>query len=130
MSVAELRIALTVDYYDKAITFYRDGLGMDVGPAWEGSGRAQVFGGGKAMLEIFDNDYAKYVDEMEVGERLSGKVRFALEVSDINAALERAITHGGTLVHQPVETPWKDLNARVEAPDGMQITLFQLISKE
>lgn len=81
------------------------------------------------MLEIFDNDYAKYVDEMEVGQRLSGKVRFALEVADIHAALERAIAHGGKLVHAPVETPWKDLNARVEAPDGMQITFFQLMKK-
>jgi predicted enzyme related to lactoylglutathione lyase len=129
MSISELRIALTVDDYEKAIVFYRDGLGLDVGPTWEGSGRAQVFGAGKAMLEIFDNDYAKYVDEMEVGEKLSGPVRFALEVPDIHAALDRAINHGGKLVHAPVETPWKDLNARVQAPDGMQITLFQLMNK-
>lgn len=129
MPISELRVALTVDDYDKAIAFYRDGLGMEIGPKWEGSGRAQVLLGGKAMLEIFDRDYAKYVDEMEVGERLSGKIRFALEVPDIHAALDRAITHGGKVVHAPVETPWKDLNARVQAPDGMQITLFQLISK-
>jgi predicted enzyme related to lactoylglutathione lyase len=81
------------------------------------------------MLEIFDNDYAKYVDGMEVGERLSSKIRFALEVPDLQAALDRAITHGGKLVHAPVETPWKDLNARIQAPDGMQITLFQLKNK-
>jgi methylmalonyl-CoA/ethylmalonyl-CoA epimerase len=118
-----------VDDYDKAVAFYRDGLGMDVGPTWEGSGRAQVLLSGRAVLEIFDTDYAKYVDEMEVGARISGKVRFALEVPDINAALECAIQHGGKLVHSPVETPWKDLNARVEAPDGMQITLFQLKNK-
>lgn len=130
MPIAELRVALTVDDYDKAIAFYRDGLGMEAGPTWEGSGRAQVLGGGKAMLEIFDADYARYVDEMEVGERLSDKVRFALEVSDIHAALERAVAHGGKLVHAPIETPWKDLNARIEAPDGMQITLFQLIREQ
>ncbi len=129
MAIPELRIALTVDDYDKAVAFYRDGLGLDPGDVWSGSGRAQVFGGGKAMLEIFDKDYSKYVDEMEVGERLSGPVRFAIQVTDIRAALERALAHGGRLVHEPVETPWKDLNARVLAPDGMQITLFQLISK-
>jgi methylmalonyl-CoA/ethylmalonyl-CoA epimerase len=84
---------------------------------------------GKALLEIFDTDYANYVDEMEIGKQLSGKVRFALEVPEINAALDRAVKHGGKLVHLAVETPWKDLNARVEAPDGMQITLFQLLKK-
>jgi len=127
MAISELRIALTVDDYEKTIAFYRDGLGLEPGDIWSGSGRAQVFRGGRAMLEIFDNDYAKYVDEMEVGERLSGQVRFAIEVPDMHAALERAITHGGKLVHKPVETPWKDLNARVQAPDGTQITLFHVI---
>jgi hypothetical protein len=24
----------------------------------------------------------------------------------------------------PVETPWGDVNVRLEAPDGMQLTLF------
>jgi predicted enzyme related to lactoylglutathione lyase len=129
MAITELRIALTVDDYEKAVAFYRDGLGLEPGDVWSGSGRAQVFGGGKAMLEIFDNDYAKYVDEMEVGERLSGAIRFAIQVEDINAAVERAVSHGGKLVQEAVETPWKDLNARIQAPDGMQITLFQLIAK-
>jgi len=129
MAISELRIALTVDDYEKAVAFYQYGLGLEPGQVWSGSGCAQVFGGGKALLEIFDNDYAKYVDEMESGEHLSGKVRFALEVADIHMALERAVAHGGKLVHKPVETPWKDLNARVAAPDGMQITLFQLMNK-
>ena len=126
MAISELRIALTVDDYEKAIAFYRDGLGLEAGDVWSGSGRAQVFGGGKANLEIFDYGYAKYVDEMEVGEKLSGPVRFAIQVADIRTALDRAIKHGGKLIHEPVETPWKDLNARVQAPDGMQVTLFQL----
>jgi methylmalonyl-CoA/ethylmalonyl-CoA epimerase len=129
MAISELRIALTVDDYEKAVAFYRDGLGLEPGDIWSGSGRAQVFAGGKAMLEIFDQDYAKYVDETEVGERLSGPYRFAIQVADIKAAVERAVAHGGKLIHEPVETPWKDRNARVQAPDGMQITLFQLIEK-
>jgi len=129
VAVSELRIALTVDDYEKAIAFYRDGLGLEPGDVWSGSGRAQVFGGGTAMLEIFDNDYAKYVDEMEVGEPSNGQVRFAVQVPDIEKALTRALEHGGKLVHEPVETPWKDLTARVQAPDGMQITLFQVVEK-
>jgi hypothetical protein len=26
-----------------------------------------------------------------------------------------------------VETPWKDRNVRVQAPDGMQLTLFTVL---
>jgi hypothetical protein len=41
--------------------------------------------------------------------------------------VRRALQYGATLVHEPMLTPWNDLNARLESPDGLQITLFQLI---
>jgi hypothetical protein len=65
------------------------------------------------------------VDRIEVGERVSGQIRFAFEVPEVHAALERALRYGATLVHEPVLTPWKDLNARVRSPEGLQITLYQ-----
>ena len=33
--------------------------------------------------------------------------------------------NGATLVHQPVIPPWGGHNVRLQAPDGMQITLFE-----
>jgi len=32
---------------------------------------------------------------------------------------------GAELVAAPVETPWRSLNARLEAPGGMQVTVFE-----
>jgi predicted enzyme related to lactoylglutathione lyase len=43
----------------------------------------------------------------------------------VEAAVKRAVSKGATLIHEPVMTPWGDYNARLSAPDGMQITLFQ-----
>jgi hypothetical protein len=40
--------------------------------------------------------------------------------------MERALEHGATLVHEPVLTPWNDLNVRIQSPDGLQVTLFQV----
>jgi len=37
---------------------------------------------------------------------------------------DRLIAAGAEQVGRPVLTPWGDRNARVEAPDGMQLTLF------
>jgi len=48
----------------------------------------------------------------------------------VNAAVARALMFGGTLFHEPVLTPWNDLNARIESPDGMQITLFEVRHKD
>lgn len=60
---------------------------------------------------------------------MSGQIRFAFQVNDVYAAVERALSYGATLVHEPVLTPWNDLNARIQSPEGMQITLFEVQKK-
>jgi catechol 2,3-dioxygenase-like lactoylglutathione lyase family enzyme len=126
MSINEFRVALTCDDFDAVIAFYRDGLGLDPGEVWTGNGTGQMFFAGRGILEIFDVAYAKSVDEIEVGKKISGQIRFAFQVTDVFAAVERAVDYGATLIHEPVLTPWNDLNARMQSPDGMQITLFEV----
>jgi lactoylglutathione lyase len=130
MRIHEFRVALTTDDFDQAVSFYRDGLGLDPGDLWTDNGHGQMFLAGRAVLEIFDPSYADSVDQIEVGEKVSGQIRFAFEVEDIHAALERALKYGATLVHEPVLTPWNDLNVRLRSPEGIQITLFQVQSKD
>jgi catechol 2,3-dioxygenase-like lactoylglutathione lyase family enzyme len=125
MSVFELRVALTVDDFEAVVRFYRDGLGLDPGEIWTEHGKGQIFYAGRGTLEIFDPAHATAVDQLEVGEHVSGQIRFAFEVPDVRAALERALAYGATLVHEPVLTPWQHLNARVRSPEGLQVTLFQ-----
>jgi methylmalonyl-CoA/ethylmalonyl-CoA epimerase len=123
--VTELRIALTVENFDEALAFYRDTLGLEQLADWSGeNGRVILLDGGRATLELFDEAQAAYVDGIEAGRRVSGTVRLALEVPDSVEAAQRAVDAGATRVAEPVDTPWGDRNARVEAPDGMQLTLF------
>ena len=70
---------------------------------------------------------AEKVDAIEAGRRVSGVVRLALEVDDSERAARRLIAAGAKKVAAPVTTPWGDRNARVEAPDGMQLTLFTVL---
>ena len=124
--VLELRVALTTQDYDRLVRFYCIGLGIEPSQVWNNDGgRALILDMGRATLELFDETQAQVIDQLETGHRLSGPVRFALQVPDLNAALERLIANGVSLVHPPVLTPWGDLNARIQDPDGMQITLFQ-----
>ena len=85
---------------------------------------------GQATLEIFDEAQAEAIDRIEAGKRVSGRVRFALQVPDLKSAMESLLANGAKLVHEPVVTPWGDTNVRLEDPDGMQVTLFQLPEKE
>lgn len=125
MIAKQFRVALTVRDFEQAISFYRDGLGLEPRDLWTDNGRGQLLGAGEATLEIFDEDYAAGVDQIEAGERVSGQIRFAFEVPDIHAAMAQALNYGATLVHEPILTPWQDLNVRLRSPEGLHITLFQ-----
>ncbi len=129
--VLELRVALTAREFERMANFDREGLGLEPAQSWPGDqGRAIVLDLGHAVLELFDEKQAGTVDQIEVGKRVSGQIRFALKVPDLSAAVERLLAHGAKLVHQPVITPWGDTNVRLEDPDGMQVTLFQTVEKK
>jgi methylmalonyl-CoA/ethylmalonyl-CoA epimerase len=124
--VHELRVAITTSDYERLVKFYCAGLGIEPAAIWNnGQGQALILEMGKATLEIFDEAQAETIDQIEAGRRVSGQIRFALQVPDLTSAMERLLAHGAALVHPPVVTPWGDTNVRLQDPDGMQITLFQ-----
>ncbi len=124
--IIELRVALTTRDYERMVKFYCDGLGLEPAQLWNnGQGQALILDLGHATLEIFDENQAQTVDQIEAGRRVSGQIRFALQVPDLQAAMQRLLAHGAILVHPPVITPWGDYNVRLQDPEGMQITLFQ-----
>lgn len=123
--VTELRVTLTVDDFDQALAFYRDALGLQQRADWStDDGRVVVLEAGKATLELFDHAQAAAVDAIEAGRRVSGTVRLALQVADSADKAGQLVAAGAEEVAPPVTTPWGDHNARVRAPDGMQLTLF------
>jgi methylmalonyl-CoA/ethylmalonyl-CoA epimerase len=124
--VLELRVALTVSDFERSVKFYTEGLGLEPADIWtNGQGQALILEMGKATLEVFDETQAQTIDHIEAEKRVSGQIRFALQVPDLKVAMERLLAHGAILVHPPVKTPWGDFNVRLQDPDGMQITLFQ-----
>jgi lactoylglutathione lyase len=124
-NVTELRVALTVQDFAQALAFYRDTLGLEQIADWSSeTGRVVVLDAGRATLELLDDAQAETVDAIEAGRRVSGPVRLALQVADSEDIAERLVVAGAVRVAPPVVTPWGDRNARVQAPDGMQLTLF------
>ena len=111
--------------FEAAVAFYRDALGLEEVADWtDDQGRVILLAAGRATLELFDEAQAAYVDGLEAGRRVSGTVRFAVEVADSDAAARQLVEAGATQVAEPVDPPWGGRNARVQAPDGMQLTLF------
>lgn len=129
--VRELRLALTVEDYERALTFYRDVLGLPVVFAWDNpTGSGAILDAGRATLELLSVAQAELVDEVEVGTRVAGPVRLALEVEDSEQTAHALVAAGAEPVGGAVVTPWAHRNVRVRAPDGMQLTLFTVLEPE
>ena len=129
--VRELRLVVTAPDYDEALRFYRDVLGLrEIGAFADGGGHVSILDAGRATLELSDVPHAEHIDHLEVGRRVAGHIRVAFEVTDAAEVTGRLVAGGATLVAAPVETPWRSLNSRLEAPAGLQLTLFQALEPE
>jgi len=125
--VLQMRLVVEADDYDAAVRFYRDVLGLPEEAAFEGDAGARVaiLQAGRATLEIANPAQKRLIDEVEVGRQVAPRMRVAFEVADSASATDELIAAGATLVAEPTETPWRSLNARLDAPAGLHITLFQ-----
>lgn len=130
-TVRQLRLVVRVDDFDEVLTFYRDVLGMPVEEAYEGDGDARVaiLDAGRATLEIANRAQVEMIDRVETDGATSPRLRVALEVEDADGVTERLVAGGAELVASPRETPWRSLNSRLEAPGGLQITVFAELDK-
>jgi len=125
--VRQLRLVVAADDFAEAVAFYRDVLGMPEEAAFEGDGDARVviLDAGRATLEIANPAQRRMIDEVEVGREVAPRLRVAFEVDDTAARTREATAAGAAEIAPPTRTPWRSLNARLEAPAGLQITLFQ-----
>lgn len=124
--VIEMRLVVTAPDYEAALAFYRDVLGMaELAAFTSPDARVTILDAGRATLELADPPHAAFVDDVEVGRRVAGHLRVALQVADAESATSRAVAAGATVLAAPTLTPWRSLNARLEGPAGLQLTLFQ-----
>ena len=122
----ELRVVLTVPDHDTAVRFYRDVLGLREEASFtdDNGGRATLLHSGRATVEIGDEAHADAIDRLEVGRRVAGPVRLAFEVGDAEEATQRLQAGGAGVVAGPTRTPWGSVNARLDGPDGQQLTVY------
>jgi catechol 2,3-dioxygenase-like lactoylglutathione lyase family enzyme len=138
--VRQLRLVVTAEDYEAAVAFYRDALGLpELGAFTDPDGRVVILDAGRATLEITDPPHAAYVDRVEGVDRdtdagrragatagTSGpRVRVAFEVTDAHGATRRLESAGAHVVAEPVRTPWDSLNARLDGPADLELTVFQ-----
>jgi len=124
-TVREMRLVVTATDYAQAVHFYRDVLGLPERASYSSpDGQVVILEAGRATLEIADPAQAEFIDRVEVGRRVAGHIRVAFEVADSASMARKLSANGASIIADATLTPWQDLNARLEGPAGLQLTLF------
>ena len=125
--VLQMRLVVETDDYDEALRFYRDVLGAEQELQIHGDDgeKVTILQVGRATLELSNPAQVDMIDRVEVGRRVSPKLRVAFEVADADGTTQQLVEAGAELVAPPTRTPWDSLNSRLEAPAGLQLTLFE-----
>lgn len=125
--VRQLRVIVETDDYDAAVSFYRDVLGMDELAAFAegGDDRVAILDAGRATFEIASSVHKAAIDRVEGVHEESARIRLAFEVDDTARTTDTLEAAGARVIAPPVMTPWHSLNARLDAPADLQITVFQ-----
>ena len=125
--VLQMRLVVEAADYDEAVRFYRDVLGAPVELRVDGDAgeKVTILDVGRATLEISNPAQVDLIDRVEVGRRVSPHLRVAFEVADAGAVTAELVAAGAELVAPPTVTPWDSLNSRLQAPGGLQLTVFQ-----
>jgi len=122
-----MRLVVETNDYDEAVAFYRDVLGapeelfIDSGDG----ARVTILDVGRATLELSTPEQVTLIDTVEVGRRVSPRLRVAFEVADVASTTADLEAAGATILAPPTRTPWNSLNSRLTAPADLQLTLFQ-----
>ena len=125
MAIRELRLVLTVNDFGRAVAFFRDAAGLkQVAEFHNDGGSGVLLDAGHATLEIFDQAQAEAIDRVEVGRRVAGPVRIALQADDSESLARELVQAGAEIIGGPVLTPWGDRNVRLVGPEAIQLTLF------
>ena len=125
--VLQMRLVVEAADYDEAVRFYRDvlGGGEELQIHGDAGEKVTILDVGRATLEISNPEQVDLIDHVEVGRRVSPHLRVAFEVADAESVTSALVDAGAELVAAPTVTPWDSLNARLQAPGDLQVTVFQ-----
>jgi L-amino acid N-acyltransferase YncA len=101
------------------------GLREQAAFAEPGGAEVTILDAGRATLEIANPEQRQYIDEIEVGRAVAPPIRLAFEVDDVAGVAGALLAAGATELAAPRPTPFGSVNARLEAPAGLQMTVFE-----
>ena len=126
MELIGFRILRHTRQFDAMLRFYRDVLEMRCTQSWKHPGNVGALltpgrAVGQATIELLD------LKDRPYRKGKPANVDLSLEVRDADAWQDRLRRQGVGIVDQLEDKPWGHRAFSIEDPDGMRITLYQVI---
>ncbi len=126
MEVTAFRVVRHTRQFDAMLAFYRDVLEMRAVQSWKRPGNVGALlspsrAVGQAMIELLD------LKARATRKGRPANVELSLEVRDVDAWHDRLRRQGVRIVDALEDKPWGHRAFSIEDPDGMQISLYEVI---
>ncbi len=126
MQVLTVRVVRHTRRFDKMLHFYRDVLEMRCISSWKhpdnvGALLSPGKAAGQMVIEILN------YKGRSVRRSAPSNVDLSLEVRDVNGWHDRLKKRGTAIVSTLEDKPWGHREFSVEDPDGMCVTIYQVV---
>ncbi|MGB0112964.1 MAG: VOC family protein [Ilumatobacteraceae bacterium] len=123
-----LRVMFSPTDFGEAVRFFTEIVELDLVASWDDDGRGAIFQAPGAQIELFGSGPAD-ADHPHRPAQPTGSldVGVAWEVDDVDATATRIIARGAAMISPPTDRPWGMRSTTIAGPDGLLVTLFQLI---
>ncbi len=126
MEVVDFRIMRYTRQFDAMLHFYRDLLEMRCIQNWKNSGVTGAVltpgrAGGHATIELLDSK------DRPLQKGKPANIDLSLEVRDVDAWEDRLRRQGARIVEEIEDKPWGHRAFGIEDPDGLRVTLYQVM---
>ena len=120
--MSEFRFGVVASDYERSLAFYRDGLGLEIIRSWDEGpgGRGTLFRAADGAIEVFAS--------VSLPSANPQGVWVYLEVADVDACFEQAMSQGLPILLKPTNTSGGHRRFKTRDPDGVEIGLFTVIS--
>lgn len=118
--MAEFRVAFVAHDFDSTLSFFTDVMDLELVRMFDTGGPGAIISAAGGQIEIFGPDTGR-------GEPGVTGVMLAWQVDDAAGEHARLSARGVGVQQAPIQQPWGHLNFRIEGPDGLTITLYEIV---
>ncbi len=122
-----MRYVYVTDDYDKAIMFYRDGLGFPVKESWDNREcKGTVFVAADGELEVHGPPENGFSKDQIIGSwrAVYGESGVLFQVDDVDAVHERAVKQGIDIEVPLTQHSWGYREFGIRDPDGHVVAFY------